>query len=155
VTFYIWKKKYAHLGVSELRRLRSLEDENGRLKRLVADLSLDKHILSEALRKRSEAHTAPRAGGLGPSDLRRQLRAGLSSGAVQSCGVVSQLEGCEGKAAEGCEAEGSEEAVSDDEVPVKVYEGKVDEVAFPVPLWERARFGVSKPPTSIPSRRTA
>ena len=40
-TFYIWKKKYAHLGVSELRRLRSLEDENGRLKRLVADLSLD------------------------------------------------------------------------------------------------------------------
>ena len=51
-TFYIWKKKYAHLGVSELRRLRSLEDENGRLKRLVADLSLDKHILSEALRKK-------------------------------------------------------------------------------------------------------
>ena len=51
-TFYIWKKKYAHLGVSELRRLRSLEDENGRLKRLVADLSLDKHILTEALRKK-------------------------------------------------------------------------------------------------------
>jgi putative transposase len=49
-TFYIWKKKYAHLGVSELRQLRSLEDENGRLKRLVADLSLDKHILTEALR---------------------------------------------------------------------------------------------------------
>ena len=48
----MWKKKYAHLGVSELRRLRSLEDENGRLKRLVADLSLDKHILSEALRKK-------------------------------------------------------------------------------------------------------
>ena len=40
------------LGVSELRRLRSLEDENGRLKRLVADLSLDKHILTEALRKK-------------------------------------------------------------------------------------------------------
>ena len=51
-TFYIWKKQYAHLGVSELRRLRSLEEENGRLKRLVADLSLDKHILSEALRKK-------------------------------------------------------------------------------------------------------
>ena len=51
-TFYIWKKKYAHLGVSELRQLRSLEDENGRLKRLVADLSLDKHILTEALRKK-------------------------------------------------------------------------------------------------------
>lgn len=51
-TFYAWKKKYAHLGVSELRRLRQLEDENSRLKRLVADLSLDKHMLSEALRKK-------------------------------------------------------------------------------------------------------
>ena len=50
-TVYAWKKKYAHLGVSELRRLRQWEDENGRLKRLVADLSLDKHMLSEALRK--------------------------------------------------------------------------------------------------------
>lgn len=50
-TFYAWRKKYAHLGVSELRRLRQLEDENARLKRLVADLTLDKHMLSEALRK--------------------------------------------------------------------------------------------------------
>ena len=49
-TFYTWKKKYA-LGVSELRRLRQLEDENARLKRLVADLTLDKHMLAEALRK--------------------------------------------------------------------------------------------------------
>lgn len=51
-TFYAWKKKYAHLGVSELRRLRQLEEENSRLKRLVADLSLDKHMLTEALRKK-------------------------------------------------------------------------------------------------------
>jgi len=50
-TFYARKKKYARLGVSELRRLRQLEDENARLKRLVADLTLDKHMLSEALRK--------------------------------------------------------------------------------------------------------
>ena len=50
-TFYVWKKKYAHLGVSELRRLRQLEDENKRLKQLVADLTLDKHILQETLRK--------------------------------------------------------------------------------------------------------
>jgi putative transposase len=56
-TFYAWKKKFAHLGVSELRRLRQLEDENGRLKRLVADLTLDKHMLSEALRKKAEACT--------------------------------------------------------------------------------------------------
>lgn len=51
-TFYTWKKKFAHLGVSELRRLRQQEDENNRLKRLVADLTLDKHMLSEALRKK-------------------------------------------------------------------------------------------------------
>jgi putative transposase len=51
-TFYAWKKKYAHLGVSELRRLRQLEEENARLKRLVADLSLNKHMLTEALRKK-------------------------------------------------------------------------------------------------------
>ena len=51
-TFYAWKKKYAHLGVSDLRRLRQVEEENSRLKRLVADLSLDKHMLSEALRKK-------------------------------------------------------------------------------------------------------
>jgi putative transposase len=50
-TFYLWRKKFAHLGVSELRRLRSLEDENVRLKRVVADLTLDKHMLAVALRK--------------------------------------------------------------------------------------------------------
>ena len=51
-TFYAWKQKYAHLAVSELRRLPQVEEENSRLKRLVADLSLDKHMLSEALRKK-------------------------------------------------------------------------------------------------------
>ena len=50
-TFYVWKKKYANLGVSELRRLKQLEDENSRLKRLVADLTLDKNILQEVIRK--------------------------------------------------------------------------------------------------------
>lgn len=42
--FYVWKKNYASLGASELRKLRQLEDENTRLKRLVADLTLDKHM---------------------------------------------------------------------------------------------------------------
>ena len=46
------KKKYASLGVSELRKLRQLKDENGRLKRLVADLTLDKHILQEVIAKK-------------------------------------------------------------------------------------------------------
>jgi len=51
-SFYVWKKKYANLGVSELRKLKQLEDENTRLKRLVADLTLDRHILQEVLRKK-------------------------------------------------------------------------------------------------------
>jgi putative transposase len=51
-TFYVWKKRFAHLGVSELRKLRSLEEENAQLKRVVADLTLDKHMLTEALRKK-------------------------------------------------------------------------------------------------------
>jgi putative transposase len=51
-TYYNWKKKYGGLGVSELRRLKQLEDENARLKRMVADLSLDKQMLQEVLQKK-------------------------------------------------------------------------------------------------------
>ena len=51
-TFYRWKKKFAGMGVAELRRLRQLEEENLKLKQLVADLSLDKHILQEVLSKK-------------------------------------------------------------------------------------------------------
>lgn len=51
-TFYNWKKKYGQVGVSELRRLRQLEEENSQLKKLVADLSLDKQILQEVLKKK-------------------------------------------------------------------------------------------------------
>ncbi|MDA8120634.1 MAG: transposase, partial [Gammaproteobacteria bacterium] len=50
-TFYVWKKKYANLGMSEIRELRQLREENAKLKRLVADLSLDKHILTEIVRE--------------------------------------------------------------------------------------------------------
>ncbi len=51
-TFYRWKKKYSGVGVSELRELRQLREENRKLKQLVADLSLDKHILQEVLSKK-------------------------------------------------------------------------------------------------------
>ena len=51
-TFYLWKKKYAGLGLNELRELRQLRDENAKLKRLVADLSLDRHVLQEIVRKK-------------------------------------------------------------------------------------------------------
>jgi putative transposase len=51
-TFYKWKIKYAYFGVSELRKLKKLEDENARLRRIVADLTLDKQILQEVVRKK-------------------------------------------------------------------------------------------------------
>ena len=51
-TFYRWKKKYGGLGTTELRRLKQLEEENRQLKRLVADLSLDKAMLQDVLSKK-------------------------------------------------------------------------------------------------------
>lgn len=50
-TFYNWKKKFGGLGVSELRRLRQLEEENFKLKQIVADLTLDKQMLQDVLKK--------------------------------------------------------------------------------------------------------
>ena len=51
-TFYRWKKKFGGLTPSEVRKLRQLEEENARLRRLVADLSLDKEMLQEVIRKK-------------------------------------------------------------------------------------------------------
>ncbi|MBA3725334.1 MAG: transposase [Armatimonadetes bacterium] len=51
-TFYRWKRKFAGMGIAELARLRQLEEENRKLKSLVADLSLDKHMLQGVLRKK-------------------------------------------------------------------------------------------------------
>ncbi len=51
-TFYRWKKKYGGMGIAEVRRLKQLEDENRRLKQMVADLSLDKAMLQDVLSKK-------------------------------------------------------------------------------------------------------
>ena len=50
-TFYNWKKKYGNLGITELKKLKQLEDENFRLKKIVADLALDKQMLQDVLKK--------------------------------------------------------------------------------------------------------
>jgi putative transposase len=51
-TFYRWKKKYVGMGVADIRKVRILEEENRKLKQLVADLSLDKQMLQDVLRKK-------------------------------------------------------------------------------------------------------
>ena len=51
-TFFNWKKRYGGLMPSEMRRLKELEDENARLKRIVADLSLDKEMLQDVLKRK-------------------------------------------------------------------------------------------------------
>ena len=52
-TFYRWKKKYMGMGVAEVTRLKILEEETRKLKQLVADLSLDKQMLQDVLRKKA------------------------------------------------------------------------------------------------------
>lgn len=51
-TYFNWKKKYAGLMPSEMRRLRDLEDENNRLKRIVADLTLDREMLQDVIKRK-------------------------------------------------------------------------------------------------------
>jgi len=51
-TFFRWKQKFAGMMPSEVRKLKQLEEENARLRRLVADLSLDKEMLQEVIRKK-------------------------------------------------------------------------------------------------------
>jgi putative transposase len=60
-SFYAWRKKHSDLSASELRRMKQLEEENRKLKQLVADLSLDKQILQDVLAKKSKACTQARA----------------------------------------------------------------------------------------------
>lgn len=51
-TYFNWKKKYAGLLPTEMRRLRELEEENGRLKKIVADLTLDREMLQDIVRRK-------------------------------------------------------------------------------------------------------
>ena len=51
-TYFNWKKKYAGMMPSEMRRMRELEDENNRLKKIVADLSLDKAMLQDVIKRK-------------------------------------------------------------------------------------------------------
>ena len=76
-TFYKWKAKFGGLEVSEARRLRQLEDENARLKRLLADAVLDNAMLKEISQKNSNARGEARGGGSSPTDVRGEPAAGV------------------------------------------------------------------------------
>jgi putative transposase len=92
-TFYVWKKRYGNLGVTELRQMRRLQDENARLKRLVADLTLDRHILQEVLKKRPEAGTATRDCAVDPRAIQGQQEAFVSAVAAAPGDVLLPLSG--------------------------------------------------------------
>ena len=78
-TFYNWRKRYVGLMPSDVKRLRQLEEENGKLKRLVADLSLDKAMLQDVLQKSSEACPPAPACRCGEGDLEGIGASGLRS----------------------------------------------------------------------------
>ena len=91
-SFYRWKKVYAGMGVAEIRRLKQLEDENTKLKRLVADLTLDKTMLQDALRKSGEARSSPRSRAAFSAGLRCVGAAGLQCERVRAGVTPLQVE---------------------------------------------------------------
>ena len=99
-TFYRWKKKFGGLGLPELRELKQLRDENRRLKGLVADLSIDRQILQEALGKNGEPGAAEGERGVGSAQL-PPLRASGDPGAggVPLLGALPEHQGASGAAA--------------------------------------------------------
>ena len=87
-TFYRWKKQFAGMGTVEIRRLKQLEDENIKLKRLVADLSLDKTMLQDVLRKNGEARRSAGCGRRASRHLPDQRAPGLCGDGVPSVGAA-------------------------------------------------------------------
>ena len=92
-TFYRWKKVYAGMGIAEIRRLKQLEDENAKLKRVVADLTLDKAMLQDVLRKNGKARHPPRDRAPFAACLRYRRAAGLQSDRLSSIVAALQIAG--------------------------------------------------------------
>ena len=83
-TFYKWKAKFCGLDVSEARRLKGLEDENGRLKRMLADAMLDNAALKDLLGKSGDARSATGGCGVSRRGLRDERAAGVPGGRRRS-----------------------------------------------------------------------
>ncbi len=90
-TFYNWKKKYSGLGVSELRELRMLKEENSRLKQMVADLSLDKQMLQDVIKKSFEACSEALFGRLSYTAIQNINQAFLSCNDDLPFGILLQI----------------------------------------------------------------
>ncbi len=91
-TFYRWKERYGGLMPSEVRKLKHFEEENARLRRLVSDLSLDKEMLQEVLRKKSKACPGTGAGGSCPHLLSGRYAPGVPCADPASVDVLIQIE---------------------------------------------------------------
>ena len=78
-TFYKWKAKYGGLEVSEAKRLRSLEDENAKLKKLLAEAMLDIAVLKDISSKNGDARRKAECGRPCPGDVRAERAAGVQS----------------------------------------------------------------------------
>jgi putative transposase len=118
-SFYLWRKKYAKLGLTEIRELRQLRDENTRLKRLVVDLTLDNTSWEKLSEKSSEAVTEAHAGPLDPSAVPGRRAPLVSAGGLFEVGLVQAQHraGSVGAAAEDSRDRASETAVRISEDP--------------------------------------
>ncbi len=83
-TFYKWKAKFGGMDVSDAKRLRALEDENGKLKRMLADVMLDNVALKDLLGKSGDARRASRGCSLSAVNLRDERAAGVPGVGVGS-----------------------------------------------------------------------
>lgn len=95
-TFYQWRSKYGGMSVSDMQRLRELEQENARLKRMYANLSLEYELMKEVVAKSGDASAAPRGGGLAARVEGGERTAGLPDRAAatfDAATATSQLSG--------------------------------------------------------------
>jgi|SRR5215813_6152125 len=86
-TFYRWKKVYTGLQTDQVRQLKQLQDENAQLKKVVAELTLDKAMLTDVLKKRGEALSGAKHRGLSEGNLCRREAASLPPGGVVALSV--------------------------------------------------------------------
>ena len=138
-TFYRWKRKYGGLGPSELRKLRQLEEENRKLKAMVADLSLDKAMLQEVIEKNFEGRSEALLRALPARAVPGQRAAGLQNAATRSfeLSISVDEEGSSRSSPADSRARGSTRAVriSPDSHPAKArrVQGEQAPSASPVP----------------------